>query len=59
MAERSRRVGADASSLKKSGINAAKDLMSIEEFYRRENQSEEEVYKVRDPGAELARNLLD
>ena len=45
--------------LKKSGITAAKDEMTIEQFYKRENQTEEKVYKVRDAGAELARKLLD
>lgn len=59
MAEPSRRLDVDSSALKKTGINAAKDLMSIEEFYKRENQSEEKIYQVRDPGAELARKLLD
>ena len=33
--------------------------MTVEEFYKRENQSEDKVYKVREPGAELARKLLD
>jgi ABC-type Fe3+ transport system substrate-binding protein len=59
MTEPSRRLDVDASSLKKTGISAAKDIMAIEEFYKRENQSEEKIYKVRDPGAELARKLLD
>jgi ABC-type Fe3+ transport system substrate-binding protein len=59
MAEPSRRLDVDAAALKKTGISAAKDIMSIEEFHKRENQSEEKVYKVRAPGAELARKLLD
>jgi len=33
--------------------------MSMEKFYKRENQSEQKIFKVRDPGAELARKLLD
>jgi hypothetical protein len=40
-------------------ITAAKDAMTIELFYKRQNQSEEKIYKVRDPGSELARKLLD
>lgn len=59
MAEPSRRLDVDAAALKKTGISAAKDIMSIEEFHKRENQSEEKVYKVRAPGADLARKLLD
>jgi len=59
MAEPSRRLDVEASALKKIGITAAKDSMSIGDFYKRENQSEEQIYKVRVPGAELARRLLD
>jgi len=33
--------------------------MSMEKFYKRENQSKQKIFKVRDPGAELARKLLD
>jgi iron(III) transport system substrate-binding protein len=59
MGEPTRRMDVDTTWLKKTGISAAKDIMSIEEFYKRENQSEEKIYQVRDPGAELARKLLD
>jgi len=59
MGEPTRRLDVETTWLKKTGISAAKDTMSIEEFYKRENQSEEKVYKVREPGAELARKLLD
>lgn len=45
--------------LKQTGITAAKDAMTIDQFYKRQNQSEEMIYKVRDPGAALARKLLD
>jgi hypothetical protein len=33
--------------------------MAPEEFFKRENQSEDKIYKIREPGAELARKLLD
>jgi iron(III) transport system substrate-binding protein len=59
MGEPTRRLDVETTWLKKTGISAAKDTMSIEEFYKRENQSEDKVYKVREPGAELARKLLD
>jgi hypothetical protein len=37
----------------------AEDAVTVEEFHKRENQTEEKIFKVRDPGAELARKLLD
>jgi hypothetical protein len=45
--------------LKQTGITAAKGVMTVEQFYKRQNQSEEKIYKVRDRGSELARKLLD
>ncbi|HYA29947.1 MAG TPA: extracellular solute-binding protein [Acidobacteriota bacterium] len=59
MGEPTRRLDVETTWLKKTGISAVKDTMNIEEFYKRENQSEDKVYKVREPGAELARKLLD
>ena len=59
MGEPTRRLDADTTWLKKTGISAAKDTMTPEKFFKRENQSEDKIYKVRDPGAELARKLLD
>jgi len=59
MGEPTRRLDVETTWLQKTGISAVKDTMSIEEFYKRENQSEDKVYKVREPGAELARKLLD
>jgi hypothetical protein len=40
-------------------LSAAKDIMTPEEFFKRENQSEDKIYKIREPGAKLARKLLD
>jgi ABC-type Fe3+ transport system substrate-binding protein len=59
MGEPTRRIDVDTTWLKKTGISAAKDIMTPEEFFQRENQSEDKIYKVRDPGAALARKLLD
>jgi iron(III) transport system substrate-binding protein len=59
MGEPTRRLDVDTTWLQKTGISGAKDIMTVEEFYKRENQSEDKVYKVREPGAELARKLLD
>lgn len=58
MGEPTRRLDVDTKWLKNSGITAAKDAMSIEAFYKRQNQTEEKIYKVRDPGSALARKLL-
>jgi ABC-type Fe3+ transport system substrate-binding protein len=59
MGEPTRRLDVDTTWLKKTGISAAKDSMTPEEFFKRENQSEDKIYKIRQPGAELARKLLD
>jgi iron(III) transport system substrate-binding protein len=59
MGEPTRRLDVETGWLKQSGITAAKDVMTIDQFYKRQNQTEEMIYKVRDPGAALARKLLD
>lgn len=59
MGEPTRRLDVDTTWLRKTGISAAKDTMTPEEFFKRENQSEDKIYKIREPGAELARKLLD
>ena len=59
MGEPTRRLDVDTAWLRKTGISAAKDIMAPEEFFKRENQSEDKIYKLRDPAAALARKLLD
>ncbi len=59
MGEATRRLDVDTKWMKEFGVLAAKDGLTLEQYYRMENQSEERIYKVRDPGAELARKLLD
>ena len=59
MGEPTRRLDVETKWLKEVGVLAAKDGLTLEQFYKMENQSEERVYKVRDPGAALARKLLD
>jgi len=44
--------------LKEYGVLAAKDGLTLEQFYKMENQSEEKVYKIREPGSAMARKLL-
>ncbi len=54
-----RRLDVDTKWSKEFGVLAAKDGLTMEQFYRMENQSEERIYKVRDPAAALARKLFD
>jgi iron(III) transport system substrate-binding protein len=58
MAAGSRRLGVETKWLKKLGVIASKDSLTVEQFYRLENQSEEKVYKLREPAAAAARRLL-
>ncbi|HEX9444995.1 MAG TPA: extracellular solute-binding protein [Candidatus Binatia bacterium] len=59
MGEATRRLDVDTKWMKEFGVLAAKDGLTLEQYYKMENQSEERIYKVREPGAELARKLLD
>jgi iron(III) transport system substrate-binding protein len=54
-----RRLDVDTRGLKAFGMLAAKDGLTLEQYYKLENQSEKKVYEMRDPGADLARKLLD
>ena len=54
----SRRLDIETKWLKEYGVIAAKDGLTIEQFYKMENQSEEKVYKIREPGSAMARKLL-
>lgn len=54
-----RRFDVDTKWSKEFGVLAAKDGLTLEQFYRMENQSEERIYKVRDPAAVLARKIFD
>ena len=59
MGEATRRLDVETKWLKEFGVLAAKDGLTLEQYYKMENQSEDKVYSVRDPGAALARKLLD
>jgi iron(III) transport system substrate-binding protein len=59
MGEATRRLDVDTKWMQEFGVLAAKDGLTLEQYYKMENQSEERVYSVRDPGAALARKLLD
>jgi iron(III) transport system substrate-binding protein len=55
----SRRFDVETKWLKEFGVIAAKDVpLTLEQFHKLENQSEEKIYKVREPGAAVARKLL-
>jgi iron(III) transport system substrate-binding protein len=58
MAVGSRRLDLDTKWLKEFGVIGSKDSLTVEQFYRLENQSEEKVYKLREQGAASARRLL-
>jgi iron(III) transport system substrate-binding protein len=59
MGEATRRLDVETKWMKEFGVLAAKDGLTLEQYYRMENQSEERIYKIRDPGAALANKLLD
>ena len=58
MAVGSRRLDVDTKWLKEFGVIASKDSLTVEQFYRLENDSEEKIYKLREPAAATARRLL-
>jgi ABC-type Fe3+ transport system substrate-binding protein len=59
LGQATRRLDVDNRGLKEFGIIPAKDSITLDQYYNLENQSEKKVYESRDPGAELARKLLD
>jgi iron(III) transport system substrate-binding protein len=59
MGQGTRRLDVNTKWLSEVGVTAAKDIYAPEEYARRENNSEEKIERVREPGAALARKLLD
>jgi len=53
-----RRLDVDTKWLQEFGVTAAKDKITLEEFAKLENQSEDKIRTIREPGAALARKLL-
>lgn len=53
-----RRLDVDTKWLKEFGVLAAKDGLTLEQFHKYENQSEDKIYKIREPGTAVARKLL-
>ena len=58
MGHLSRRLDVDPSWAKELGILAAKDVMSVGDYHKYENQSEKKISEVRVPAGDLARELL-
>ncbi|TAK02472.1 extracellular solute-binding protein [bacterium] len=54
-----RRYDVDTKWLKEAGVVAAKDIITVDQYYKLENQSEEKINKIREPAAAVARKLLD
>jgi iron(III) transport system substrate-binding protein len=59
MGQGTRRLDVDTHWLKEFGVIAAKDSLTPDQYPKLENQSEDRVYKVREPAAELARKILE
>ena len=59
MGQATRRLDVDTQWLKEVGVAAAKDSLTLDQYTKLENQSEEKVLKAREPAAELARKLFD
>jgi ABC-type Fe3+ transport system substrate-binding protein len=53
-----RRVDVDTAWLKEFGVYAAKDFMSVDQYYKNELSSEEKIDKVRLPTQDFLRKLL-
>ena len=54
----SRRLDIDTRWLKEFGVIGAKDGLTLDQYFKLENQSEEKIYQLREPGAAAARKLL-
>jgi ABC-type Fe3+ transport system substrate-binding protein len=58
MHQATRRLDVDVKWLREVGVTAAKDALTIEQYRKRENQSEDKINRLREPAAALARKLL-
>ena len=53
-----RRLDVETKWLKEYGVISAKDFLTLDQYYKLENQSEEKINKIREPAAAVARKLL-
>lgn len=58
MHQGTRRLDVDTKWLQEVGVTAAKDALTLDQYYKRENQSEGKINRLREPAAALARKLL-
>jgi len=58
MQQATRRLDVDTKFLREFGVLPVKDHLTLEQYYKRENQSEEKINRLREPAAALARKLL-
>jgi ABC-type Fe3+ transport system substrate-binding protein len=58
MRQATRRLDVDVKWLREVGVTAAKDALTIEQYYKLQNQSEDKINRLREPAAALARKLL-
>ena len=58
MHQASRRLDVDGKWLREFGVIPAKDTLTLEQYYKLENQSESKVNRLREPAAALARKLF-
>jgi ABC-type Fe3+ transport system substrate-binding protein len=58
MLQGTRRLDVDTQWLKESGIEACKDIMTVEDYYRLETHLESSVNKLRKPATAMAEKLL-
>jgi iron(III) transport system substrate-binding protein len=59
MAQATRRLDVNTQWLKEFGVIAAKDQLTMAQYSRLENQSEEKISQTREEAAEIARKLFD
>ncbi len=53
-----RRLDVETKWLREYGVISAKDFLTIDQYHKLENQSEEKINKIREPAAAFARKLL-
>ncbi len=58
MHQATRRLDVDTRWLKEFGVIATKDSLTLEQYHKRENQSEDKINRLREPAAALARKLF-
>src|SRR3990172_6389834 len=59
LGQATRRLDVDTKWLREGGVIAAKDQISVQEYLKIENQSEEKLDKVREPALKVAQALLN